>query len=216
MLHLHLDSQGETLWAVVTGAILATIGGLVATQLEARMRARERQRNAALMFGEILYSLETLSGIADETRGRGDPYGPITLRILRAGRRETETYERNRSILYDLRDAEVRIRIHVLMVQLTLALDGIVEASSRIDAADAVLDEDGVSEPRAASLRGRKEAWRAERDSAFTYFRGVTGEIQKLVAILEPIAKVDFGALKKFSGNPFANGGPPRLVDNEA
>ena len=204
-MHLNLEAPGETVWAVVVGAVLATIGGFVATQLEAAMRRRERQLNAAIMFGEILSALETIVGIAESSRSRGDPYGAMTLRLLRAGERETETYERNRSALYDLRDSEVRIRIHVIMVQLTLALEGVSEASSLIAAADTALDEPGLADARAAVVQERRERWIVERHRAFDFVVQVAGEITSLIAILQPLAKVNFGELKKFSGNPFAD-----------
>ena len=47
----------NTLIAVILGAILATIGGFVATMLERYLDKRERERNAALFFGEVLSTL---------------------------------------------------------------------------------------------------------------------------------------------------------------
>jgi hypothetical protein len=92
-----------TLWAVIVGAILATVGGFAATQLEAHFRRRERERSAALLFGEVLSVIEIITVLTNETREHGDPFGPVTSRMLRAVRRETEVYERNRESLYDLR-----------------------------------------------------------------------------------------------------------------
>src|SRR5262249_52990888 len=43
-----VQADTETLWAVVIGAVLATAGGFAASQLEAYLRRRERERNAAL------------------------------------------------------------------------------------------------------------------------------------------------------------------------
>ena len=109
-MHLHLESPGGTLWAVAAGAVLATVGGFIATQLEAYVRRRERERSAALLFGEILSALETITAVAQQARSHGEPYGPLTLRLIRAAQRETETYSANRTLLYDLRNAEIRIR----------------------------------------------------------------------------------------------------------
>ena len=47
----------STLLAVILGAILATIGGFVATAMERYLDRREKEQNAALFFGEILSSL---------------------------------------------------------------------------------------------------------------------------------------------------------------
>lgn len=204
-MHLHLDAPGETIWAVVAGAILATVGGFVATQLEALVHRRERQRNAAQMFGEMLASLETIIGIAEQSRSRGDPYGPVTMRLTRAARRETETYERNRASLYDLRDAEVRIRVHVMMVQLSLALEGVTDATAMIAAADASSENPNAEGGEAGRLRDRLERAAAERDIAFAFVLTVAAEIAALIAILQPLAKVNFADLKRFSGNPFTD-----------
>ena len=100
-----LSSHNETLWAVILGALLATASGFLATQLEAWFRRRERERNAALLFGEVLSTIALLLEIADDTRGTGDPYGPVTMRMLLAARREIDVYDRNREQRYDRRDA---------------------------------------------------------------------------------------------------------------
>jgi hypothetical protein len=41
----------ETLWAVVVGAVLATVGGFAATQLEQFFRRRERRRRPTMRAG---------------------------------------------------------------------------------------------------------------------------------------------------------------------
>ena len=134
---MHVAANTETLWSVVIGALLATVGGFAATQMEGILRRRERERSAALLFGEILTALELVVRIANESRGRGDPYGPFTMRLLRAVRRETDTYDRNREQLYDLPDARVRALIHALMVRVTLTLEGVFETTEEIVAAEA-------------------------------------------------------------------------------
>ena len=62
-----LETPGETLWAVIIGALLATVGGFVATQFERMMHRRERERNAALVCGGVLSALDALTDVA---RGR--------------------------------------------------------------------------------------------------------------------------------------------------
>ena len=96
---LHFSVGDETVWAVILGAVLATIGGFLSTTFEASSRRREREHGAALLFGEILSVLELIIGMARAARGRGDPYGTWTMRLLRVVRREAETYERNRESL---------------------------------------------------------------------------------------------------------------------
>ena len=203
-MHLHLETPGETLWAVVIGAVLATLGGFVATQLEGFVRRRERERAAALLFGEVLSALETIITIANQARQHGEPYGPFTLRLVRAARREIETYERNRGSLYDLREAEIRIRIHVLMVQVTLALEGVSDSTAEIAVAQDALAELASDHPKLAAMRQRLEGLTGGREAAFLAMQEATEETKALVEALRPLAKVDFEALKRFSGNPYA------------
>jgi hypothetical protein len=194
-------------WAVVVGAALATLGGFVATQLEAHLGRRDRERGAALLFGEILSALETITAIAGESRKRGEPYGSMTLRLVKAAQREIETYERNRASLYDLRDAEVRIRIHVIMVQVRLALEGILDTSLRITETRSGQGPANSLEHNGDEVQQRLETLSAEREMAFDFTRRASGELNALVQDLQPLAKVNFSALKRFSGNPFADGG---------
>ena len=78
------------------GALLATVSGIAANQLEAFFRRRERERAAALLFGEVLSTLRVILEGAERTRHVGVAYGPVTRRMLHAARREIDIYERNR------------------------------------------------------------------------------------------------------------------------
>ena len=181
-----VQADNETLMAVVIGAVLATAGGFAASQLEAVLRKRERERNAALLFGEILSMLRLIMRIADQSRQRGDPYGPVTLRFLRAARRETEIYDRNRETLFDLRDATLRARIHTLVARITFSLDGVADTSAEIAALQA---RDAL--PDAES---RLEALKADRHAAFDFVIETTEQIEPLLAMLAPLAKHAFDA----------------------
>jgi len=149
-----LPIHSETLWAVVLGALLATLSGLVATQFEAHLRRREREHDAALFFGEILYTLEVLIGRADEARGRGDPYGRITIRLLSAVRRELDIYDRNREALYHLRDADVRVRLHNLMVRLGLGIESVRDPHEALQSLAASAEDGAAGDLAAARERG--------------------------------------------------------------
>jgi hypothetical protein len=131
---MHLDPSQETLMGVTVGALLASLGGLLAGRVEQHLRRREREQSAAMLFGEILAALQLILRLADESRGRGDPYGPITLRFLMAAQRETEIYDRNRETLFDLRDAELRARTHLVLLQLILTLDAVFETNQTVRA----------------------------------------------------------------------------------
>ncbi|HEY2051775.1 MAG TPA: hypothetical protein VGH03_20730 [Caulobacteraceae bacterium] len=182
-----------TLWAVIVGAILATVGGFVATQLEAHFRRRERERSAALLFGEILSVIEIIAALTNETREIGDPYGLVTMRMLRAIRRETEVYERNRESLYDLRDGEVRARIHTVMVRMTLALEGVFDATSQIalaeNAARGLSQEDALTDQAMRQVSGLIAA----RQTAFDFLMQSVGQIADIVSVLRRLARQPIG-----------------------
>src|SRR4051812_7341457 len=124
----NFGTPGDTLIAVGLGALLAAMGGFAGARLEAQINRGERQRDAALLLGEIIFTFRMVLKMAVESRTIGDPYGPITMRMLQGARREAAAYERNRERLADLRDAPLRIRIHTGMITLTMTLDGLLEA----------------------------------------------------------------------------------------
>jgi hypothetical protein len=168
--------HSDTLIAVVLGALLATVSGLVATQFEAHLRRREHEHDAALLFGELLSTLRTLIDRANEARGRGDPYGQITVRLLRAVRRELDIYDRNREALYDLRDADIRVRLHSLIVRLGLGLD-------------AVFDPHEALSSSGEGVEARLEELRGARDRGFGFLIESAGDIDGLLVALSRPAR---------------------------
>jgi len=139
-----VGNGAQTLFAVGVGAVLATVGGFLGTVLEAGLHTRQRERTAALTFGELLASLRLLIRATEDAHGRGDPFGPLTMRLLRGCRRELDAYERSRFALADLRDTKLRLAVHALMIRLTLAVDGVLEPSpgnpERLGGFDYLLD----------------------------------------------------------------------------
>jgi hypothetical protein len=164
-----MSPHGDTLVAVFVGALLATVSGLAANQLEAYFRRRDRERTAALLFGETLSGLRVLLEGADRARGIGEPYGPFTLRLLHAARRELDIYERNRESLLDLRNAALRVDVHVLMVTIAMPLDGMI---------------DSIVNPGAADDQ--------TRDQAFAFIMDGVAALPPLVARLGKIARHRF------------------------
>ncbi len=163
-----LSPHADTLAAVVLGALLATISGVIANGFEARVRQRRRERSAALLFGEVLSTLRVVLEGADGVRGRGDPYGPVTRRLLHAARRELDIYDRNREALMDLRDAALRADLHRLAVRLAMPLDGILDT----------LDAGG----------GDNEA----RDRSFMFLMETLSELPRLVVRLGQVSGASF------------------------
>jgi hypothetical protein len=181
-----------TFSAVFLGALLATVGGVASGQLEAALRRREREQGAALLFGEVLSTLAVLLRFADETRGVGDPYGPITMRMLRAARREIEVYDRNRETLYELRDAELRVRIHTLVVRLTMPLDSLIDSEAEVRLARAEMRAPGVSEEAREEAREDLARLDERRRLGFDFVLETAAGIEGLIAGLAPIARHDF------------------------
>ncbi|WP_372781082.1 hypothetical protein [Phenylobacterium sp.] len=187
-----MGDGAETLWGVVIGALLATVGGFAATQIEHLLRRRERERSAALLFGEILVALDLTIRIADETRGRGDPYGHFTMRLLRAVRREAETYDRNREQLYDLRDARTRAQIHGLMVRITLALEGIADSAAQVASLEAATRALSPEDPLREDLASQIAAMADARHVTFGFMVDAAQQIKPIVTTLRPLAKQAF------------------------
>lgn len=118
--------HAETLAAVVLGALVATVSGVVANMWEARVRQGDRQRAAAQLIGEAISTMHAILEAAMRSMQVGQRYGPVTRRMLIAARRELDIYERNRELLIDVRDAKLRVDLHSLMVRLSMPLDGVI------------------------------------------------------------------------------------------
>jgi len=185
-------SNFSTLWQVILGAFLATGGGLVANQLEWRAQMRRRERNAALFFGEVLSSFAMILKRADETKKIGDPYGPITMRMMRSARREIDIYERNRENLLDLRDAGLRASIHGLTIRLALPLDGIADATQEIANIEAQLRSRNLDDEDRAEFGARAAEIRERREAGYEYILETAQEIDGVLTELTPLAGHDF------------------------
>lgn len=165
-----LISQGGTLAALVLGAFLATISGLIANVAEAHLRRLERERAAALLLGEVFSTLKVLLDGAEDARSRPPPYGPFTRRMLHAARRELDIYDRNRESLVDLRDAKLRADTHRLAIRLGMPLDGLRDSFS---------GEGGPPDDDA-------------RDRAFSFMMMTADQIPPLVKRLGVVARHSF------------------------
>jgi hypothetical protein len=177
---MHLDPNDETLLGVIIGAILASVGGLVSGRFEQHLRRREREQSAAQLFGEILAGLKLILRLANDARGRGDPYGPITLRFLKAAEREAQIYERNRETLFDVGDPVLRTRTHLLLLQISLTLDALFEAVGELAAG------------RTPQVPG--PVLDHPLDGSFNFLMELHAEIPPLLAAYEKIARQTFDA----------------------
>lgn len=178
MTHIHFEHGQDTIIAVTLGAILATAGGFIAGQVESHLRRRERERTAALLFGEILAALVVLTDAMREAHGIGEPFGPVTMRIVRAANRETETYDRNREELSAIRDPELRARLHSVFVRLRMALESIVETEESLHLIG-----------RAGATEGRGEVLLNDRELSYGYTLEVATEVEPLLKQLQRITE---------------------------
>jgi hypothetical protein len=181
-------SNLSTLWAMVLGAVLATVGGFVTSQLEWFLERRRRQRHAALLFGEVLSTLGTILDLAHGTHGRGDPFGPITLRMLRSAKSEIDIYTRNRETLYDIHDAGLRARIHSLMLRINAPLEGVFDATEELQLTEAQLRKSDVPTEHRAELEARRERLGRNREGGYDYLIENAEQIASLVKDLGAIA----------------------------
>lgn len=182
-------SNLSAVWMVVFGAILATIGGFVATQLEWYIERRRRERHAALFFGEVLSTLRQILAIAHDTHGRGDPFGPVTLRMLRSAKREIDMYERNRETLYDIHDAGLRSRVHTLMLRINTPLEGVFDGIDEIRNVDGLLRAADLPAEHRKELEERRDRLIANRDGGYDFVMDSAAQLSPMISQLESHAR---------------------------
>jgi hypothetical protein len=183
-------SSNSAVWAVVLGAVLATMGGFAATQMERFVEHRRRERNAALFFGELLTTIQIIMRYVEDTHGRGDPFGPITLRMLKSARKEIEIYDRNREVLFDLRHANLRARIQTLVIRLTMPIEGIFEATNEISMCrDQLRDAGAIPRP---DLEARIASLLEQREGGYEFIVEMAAQLPGIVHDLEPLAQQNF------------------------
>jgi hypothetical protein len=184
----------STLLAVVLGAVLATIGGFVATATERFLDKRERERNAAQFFGEVLSTLMVILAFADDTKKIGDPFGPVTMRMLRSARREIDIYDRNRESLFYLGNSELRAKIQTLVIRLGMTLDSTIEIVQEIE----VLGRQLKSAEHAAEreeIEARIGQGAARREGSYGFMQETAAQLRGAIAGLEPLARQSFDRL---------------------
>ena len=191
-LRLHELANGlhaETLAAVTAGAVVATAAGIVANLFEARIHRRERERAAALLFGEVISTLRTILEAAIASMKVGERYGPVTRRMLIAARRELDIYERNRESLLDLSDGQLRVDVHSAMVRIAMPLDGVL----------ASLDDPTITNPQA-------------RDQGVAFMSETLSRFDPVIAKLSKVARQSFDRYAEVFRPPAGGLPPPPVV----
>jgi hypothetical protein len=186
----------STLMAVILGAVLATIGGFTATALERNLDKREREQNAALFFGELLSSLAILIRFADETKKIGDPYGPITMRMLISARNELNIYDRNREQVFNIRDSDLRARLQTLLIRISMPIDGIIDGTEELKSLREELRGERDPEQR-AELEAIIATGETRREAGYQFILDRSAELKEVIAGLGPIAKTSFDRIDR-------------------
>jgi hypothetical protein len=181
-------SNLSTLWSVILGALLATLGGLAGGQLEAFFEHRRRERDAALFFAEVLSTLRIILDLSANAKRIGDPFGPITMRMLRSARREIDLYERNRETLYALRRGDLRARIHTTILRLTMPLDGLFDSTTAVENIGTQLRTPHLSDSEHKELELRLGQIFENRERAFEFLMEAIEQVKPLAAELGAIS----------------------------
>lgn len=188
----------DTVWAIVAGAILATAGGITASQLEHRVDTKRSKRQAALFFGEIMAMLGIVVTSAERAKGIGDPFGPVTMRLLRTVRREIDVYDRNRERLFEIPEPALRARIHMVLLRATMGVEGAIEAATEANAIETELKlNPAMGKEQRCHLEARLADQKNRREGGFEFLVESAAQARDLTKELEPIAGVDFTALTR-------------------
>lgn len=203
-----LDSQ---FFAILLGAFLASAGGFFVTWLLDRMERKRQERSIALVCLDLMASLSVMTDLANGSRGRGDPYGPFTMRLVRGCHRDIDVYERNRERIADISDPEIRAEIYQCMTRMTLALDGILSETDDIAKIDETLAEQlDLSDAKREDLKRQRDerVWR--RDGSFDFMMDTIKSLgEPLAGKLRAIAKTSPQSLAAIVARTSAASAPP-------
>jgi hypothetical protein len=190
-------SNLSTLWSVILGALLATAGGLAGGQLEYFLEGRRRERDSALFFAEVLSTLKIILDLATNARRVGDPYGPITMRMLRSARREVDLYERNRETLYAIRKGDLRARVHTIVLRLSMPLDGLFDAENALGTIATQLKVPNLPDSEREELGKRRDSINQTRDTSFEFMVETLAQMKPIVEELGTISGQDFESFER-------------------
>jgi hypothetical protein len=195
-----MTSSVQTLVAVILGAVLAALGGFVATQPGIRIDRARRARDAALLAGEILAGIATLLRLAERAAGENGFMSPLPMRFFSAARHEIEVYDRNRELLFCLGNADLTARIHGLVIRLSIPLDRLADDHGRYRALCA---SEGAPPTMADGLRpsSKADGLRQEMEQTFAYLVASRAMIPDLLALLQPIARVSFDSYSRINSD---------------
>jgi hypothetical protein len=184
-------AAGAQFIAMLLGAVLASGGGFFVAWLLDRMERKRQERSIALVCLDLLASLSVMTNLADGARGRGAPYGPFTLRLVRGCQRDLDVYERNRERIADISDPLLRAEIYQCMTRMMLAVDGVLsETESIVDLENAIAEARKSGDAKIDELTRECRERCLRRDSSFDFMMETTRETSAtLAAKLHKVAK---------------------------
>lgn len=188
---------GAQFFAMLLGAFLASLGGFSVAWVLDRMARKRQERSIALVCLDLLTSLSVMTNLARDARGRGEPYGPLTLRLVGGCRRDLEVYERNRERIADISDPAVRSQIYTCMTRLTMAIEGVLAETEIIAAVNETIEKARASGgAKLDDLIRERDARNVRRDASFDFMVNSMNEIWgPLSARLREIAKSPTGSV---------------------
>lgn len=181
------------IFAMLMGAFLASAGGFMVTVLLDRLERHREERSIALVCLDLLTSMQVVAKLAERSRGRGDPYGPVTLRLIRRMLRDVDVYERNRERIADIRDADLRAEVYAYMARTTMAIEGVIYETDTISTLDEriqFLRFDG-HDAKADELGLKKSESEQRRTGSFDFLIEEIADSPALVARLRAVAGSD-------------------------
>lgn len=183
----------DTLLAVIIGAVLATGGAMVAELVQDRLSQQRKERDAARFFGEILATVDLILDRSFASMDLGERWGEVTVRLFRTALNEAGIYERNRERLFEIRDIELRRRIHLHFLTEMVPLVALIELSREIkDLEKELEDGDQLTAEKRARLEDELARKREGREGALDSIRVEHALTDAICADLEPLADVKF------------------------
>jgi hypothetical protein len=186
-----LAGTGAQLFAMLAGAFLASASGLFVAVLLDRMARKRQERSIALVCLDLLASLSVIATLAKESRGRGEPYGPVTMRFLRSCMRDLDVYERNRERIADIADPVLRAEIYQSMARFNLAVEGILGESEVIGKLDQEIAASVSDTSKRENLARLRQERAANRDASFDFLLDTVAECSALSANLRRLPKAE-------------------------
>ena len=210
------SAAGAQFFAMLLGAFLASLGGFSVAWVLDRMERKRQERSIALVCLDLLTSLGVLVKLAERARGRGDPYGPLTLRLVRSCLRDLEVYERNRERVADISDAVLRAELYECMARMLMCIEGILSENDIIAAANDSMEaaRDRGDGTKAEALEQQCKERATRRDASFDFMIETALEFgAPLSAKLRKIAKSEAQNLDRVVGAFAQSAAPPPKTD---